>query len=338
VARGPIPILEAVYSLELDGRAWLRSVVEVMAAQIGEGLGAVAMMYDRHDGDRRILGMDGCGAIGDHIEVVPAVGMVLGPERLASLMDRPCAGTGSQLMKMRAKPYGELGRDVAHPYGFYDLWQVNAINPAGEGVLIGAPMRAARWLTRAEVATWTQVSAHLASAMRLRRALGIAPLLDEGGTTRAPLGDGEAVLDAAGRTLHAEPSASTKSARERLRTAAVAIDRSRRKKNRETVDALETWKAMVDARWTLVDRFDRDGRRFFIAYRNDVPLTDPRQLTPREQQVVAFAALGSTSKLIAYELGLTVSSVTTFLSSAARKLGVRSRAELVVLARALLGR
>ncbi len=34
--------------------------------------------------------------------------------------------------------------------------------------------------------------------------------------------------------------------------------------------------------------------------------------------------------------GLSVSSVTTFLSSAARKLGVRSRAELVVLARALL--
>ena len=328
MARALIPILEAVYSLDLDGTAWLRSVVEVMAAQIGEGLGAVAMMYDQHEGERRMLGVDGCGTIGEHLDVVPAVGMVLGPERLSKLMDCPNAGSGSQLMKMRGKAYDNLGMSVAHPLGFYDLWQVNAINPTGEGVLIGAPMRKARWLTRAEVASWSKVSAHLASAMRLRKALGIAPRLESG----------EAVLDPAGRTLHAEPSAATTTARAELRTAAVAIDRSRRKKNRNEPSAIDAWHAMVDARWTLVDRFDRDGKRFFVAYKNDVQLGDPRQLTPREQQVVAFAALGSTSKLIAYELGLSVSTVTTLLSSAARKLGVRSRAELAVLARAMLGK
>ena len=304
----------------------MHSVVETMAAQIGEGLGAVAMMYDRAEsGERRLLGMDGCGQIGKNLDVVPAVGMVLGPERLSTLMDSPNAGTGSQLVGMRGRKWAELGAQVAHPYGFYDLWQVNAINPTGEGVLIGAPMRRARWLTRAEIASWTKVSAHLASAMRLRKALGVAPKLDAG----------EAVLDTAGRAVHAAGPA--KSARETLRHAAAAIDRSRKKKHRRDPTAIDAWRAMVEARWTLVDRFDTDGKRFYVAYKNDVTLRDPRQLTAREQQVVAFAALGSPSKLIAYELGLSVSSVTTFLSSAARKLGVRSRGELVALARALLG-
>ncbi len=336
MSRALIPILESVYSLQLDGRAWLHTVTEVMAAQIDEGLGAMAMMYDRHEGERRVLGMDGCGKIGENLGVVPEVGMILGPERLARLMDEPCAGTGSQLLRMRAKPYGELSRDVAARTGFFDLWQVNAVNPTGEGVLIGAPMRQARWLTRAETATWNRVAAHLASAMRLRRTLGIAPVLDEGGKTAVKMPDGEAVLDPSGKTIHAEAEATSKTARTELRDAAIAVDRARRKKNRDDPKAIDAWKAMVDARWTLVDRFDSDGRRFYIAYRNDIPMRDPRKLTPREQQAVAFAALGSTSKLIAYELGLSISSVTTLLSSAARKLGVRSRAELVVLARTLL--
>jgi DNA-binding CsgD family transcriptional regulator len=327
VARALVPILEAVYRLELDSQSWLRSVVEQTAKEIGEGRGAMAMLYDRDEtGYRRRLAIEGCGAIGDHLHVVAAIGDALGRDRITALFERPGAATGSQLLRLGARAYGSLPaiRDHGHPLGFQDLWQVNAVNPDGVGCLLGTPMRRARWLTRAEVAAWSRVAAHLASALRLRRALGIAPSIDAG----------EAVLDVAGRTLHAERVASSAEAREKLRAAAVGIDRSRARKHR--ADALDAWKAMVDARWTLVDRFDHDGRRFFVAYRNDFPLPDARRLTRREQQVVAFAALGSTSKLIAYELGISVSSVTTALSSAARKLGVRSRAELVLLARALV--
>ena len=326
MTRELIGVLEAVYRLDLDGQAWLRSVLDASAGAIGEGFGAMALLYDRENGERRTLGLEGRGAIGGRLDVVGAIGMALGAERLSALMDRPGAASGSQLLRMKPGAYGRLPaiREHGQPLGFFDLFQINAINPNGEGCLLGAPMRRARWLTRAEVSAWSRVAAHLASALRLRRALGIAPSFDAG----------EAVLDAAGRAVHARDGARRRDAREKLRAAAAKIDRARTRKHRG--DGLREWKAMVEARWTLVDRFDRDGRRFFVAYRNDIPMRDARRLTRREQQAVAFAALGSTSKLIAYELGLSVSSVTTILASASRKLGVRSRTELVLLARSML--
>jgi DNA-binding NarL/FixJ family response regulator len=85
----------------------------------------------------------------------------------------------------------------------------------------------------------------------------------------------------------------------------------------------------VDGRWSLVDRFESDGRRFMVAHRNEPDVRDPRALSKRERQVVAFAATGHSNKLIGYELGVSPSSVAKHLGVAARKLGVRSRAELV---------
>jgi DNA-binding CsgD family transcriptional regulator len=52
-------------------------------------------------------------------------------------------------------------------------------------------------------------------------------------------------------------------------------------------------------------------------------------LTPRERQVAALAARGHANKVIAYDLGLTVSTVSVYLGKAARKLGVRGRVALI---------
>jgi DNA-binding NarL/FixJ family response regulator len=53
-----------------------------------------------------------------------------------------------------------------------------------------------------------------------------------------------------------------------------------------------------------------------------------RQLTPREQRVVAYATLGFSNKAIGYELGLSTSAVAAHLTRAMRKLGARSRVSL----------
>ena len=52
-------------------------------------------------------------------------------------------------------------------------------------------------------------------------------------------------------------------------------------------------------------------------------------LSPREHQVVALAARGYANKVIACELGLTVSTVSVYLVKAGRKLGVRGRVALI---------
>ncbi len=86
---------------------------------------------------------------------------------------------------------------------------------------------------------------------------------------------------------------------------------------------------MVAARWSFVDEFDRRGRRYFIAHANDPPLADRPELTRRERLVAEYAALGHANKFIAYELGLSASSVATYLKRAMTKLGLATRLELI---------
>jgi len=121
---------------------------------------------------------------------------------------------------------------------------------------------------------------------------------------------------------------------ERLRAAVLA--RSRTPDAELAVDP--AWEAVLAGRWSLVDRFDTDGRRYVVAYRNPPGVLDPRRLTPREEGVAALAAIGHSNKEIASQLGVTPSTVATLLASALAKLGLLSRTMLPMFWRDLHGR
>jgi DNA-binding CsgD family transcriptional regulator len=93
--------------------------------------------------------------------------------------------------------------------------------------------------------------------------------------------------------------------------------------------ALGLWRALVRGRWSTVDWFDSDGRRYVLGLPNAPNVSDPRGLTEREMQVVALVLCGQTNKLIGYNLGLSTGRVSTLLRSAMRKIGVETRAQLV---------
>lgn len=94
-------------------------------------------------------------------------------------------------------------------------------------------------------------------------------------------------------------------------------------------DAIAIWQAVIAGRWSLVAHFDSDEHRCFVARRNEPALPAGSTLSERERQIVAYASLGHSNKLIAYELGLCSSTVAAQLTSAARKLGVSSRKTLL---------
>jgi len=195
-----------------------------------------------------------------------------------------------------------------------DFYAVIFTDPTGRGAIVSTARRDRLQPSRAAVAAWARVAAHLAAGYRLM----------------AGLRKMEAVLHPDGRLAHAEGPAAEGDAREALRRAAVAIDRSRGSlRRRDRDEALATWRGLVEGRWSLVDRFDQDGRRFLVAHRNDPHARDPRALTQRERQVLGFVALGQPNKLVAYGLGLSESAVGSHLSTAMAKLGLRSRVELV---------
>ncbi len=167
-----------------------------------------------------------------------------------------------------------------------------------------------------------RIAAHISAGFRLYCKLGAA-------SRRDATAGAEAILESSGKVVHASGAATPRSTRDALRAAVRAEDRARGPLRRRAPDeAIEAWRGLVAGRWTLIDHFEGDGRRYFVVHRNDPEAPDPRALTLRERQIVGYVALGQSNKLIAYELGMSPSTVAVHLKRAATKLGVRSRAEL----------
>ncbi len=115
------------------------------------------------------------------------------------------------------------------------------------------------------------------------------------------------------------------------------VDRARGLLRRtDPEEALQLWQGLVDGTWSLIDQCDSDGRRYVLARRNEPGVRDPRALTQRERGVAAFASMGHQNKFIAYLLGLSAGTVAGHLRSAQRKLGLASRAELILTFASLL--
>ncbi len=199
--------------------------------------------------------------------------------------------------------------------GFADALTINTIDPTRSGCLFFVPVRKTPKLEGKTKQRYARIAAHIAAGLRLRRA---APSLAD-----------EAVLDASGNVHDARGAATEKEARAELHDAVRAAERARGSlRKRDPEAALEIWRGLVAGRWSLVDRFEADGRRFVVAHPNAPNAPDPRGLTERERQVAGYVALGHSNKLIAYELGISASTVGVLASRAAAKLGVKSRASL----------
>jgi DNA-binding CsgD family transcriptional regulator len=204
--------------------------------------------------------------------------------------------------------------------GVADILAINGADPSGIGVWLGVLLTQRRTLSAKRRDEWSRVAAHLAAGLRLRRRLRAL------GEESAAL---EAVLDGEGRVHHAEGQALEKPELEALRGAAIGISRARGPLRHEAPgEALGAWKALVDARWSLVDRVDADGRRYLVARRNEPVGVALECLTARERQVASYVSFGHTNKVIAYELGISHSTVRVLVARAARKLGAASREEL----------
>jgi DNA-binding CsgD family transcriptional regulator len=143
----------------------------------------------------------------------------------------------------------------------------------------------------------------------------------------------DAIFTARGRVEHATGDARQPGPLEDLRHAVSAIEHARSTAGRSAPDeAVKQWRGLVSARWSLVEQFDTDGKRYILARANEPASTRARgleMLTTRERQVVAHLMLGHSMKLIAYELGIAYSTVRVLTMRACAKLGVNGREELL---------
>lgn len=326
-----IDLVEVAYDLEKSTLDWLPRLIEVGAPILDQGLGVFAM-------DSVLPPADGGGAQVTintmHLHSLPenfpsrfdAARMCIPPGIFQAVTPPGFVGTWSE----NSKKYPDVSKDFLRALGYPDLLAIYASDPNGAGVLISAPLPQASSLTPRVRERWQMVGAHIASAFRLRQGLKMLAADSSRASTDLPR-NAEAVLDLenfriVGQAGRAEGNRVLKT----LRGAARSVDQARGALRREDPQkALEIWKSLIGGRWTMVDWFDTDGRRFVLAIPNSPALGDPRGLTEQESQVVNYLLLGDTSKLIAYRLGISASRVSGLLKSAMRKLGVSTKAQLV---------
>jgi DNA-binding CsgD family transcriptional regulator len=358
--RDYVAFIEACYRVEQDEVSWLRGVAEAAVPLMPFGQGVHAYFVDLHRDDGPLLerpmlvgGVDAweerwrrdwwdtfmdpmddehkrllhsLTSVCDATEVWAAAA-----SKSATYSDyvASCAERGYSQFHLRrlgdrqVKSLPPGGERFLYP----DSFNVGGIDAEGRGAVLLAnmPEVAAGDVPPAEEGLWSRLGAHIAAGHRLLRRL------------RGRVGsDGaEVIVDPQGRLQHVDPVVRDKVALESLRERVVAIDSARAKQRSDGRVATEVWTGLAEGRWSLVDQFDRDGRRFYLA-RVNVPSTPVAKLTEREAAVARAASHGHSNKLIAYELGIPASTVASHLKSACAKLGAPSRTALIRIVRGSL--
>jgi len=335
----PIEVVEACYDLRASEPEWLERVGRGLnAVGPSEGRGLIGYHVDLSDGGPRIRNPV---HVEDHNGVIERI------RYMADLLERRRAGKAGTFETLQAALYekviafglrtpadrmlmseiDKVGPDWMYTLGVpgvRDHWMSINHHIDGLGATLFVRGLGKRPVLRAaERQMFQMLSAHIKAGLRLRRRLG-ARALD-----RVELPRDGAVLDASAHVVEAAGEASDAEARNELREQARLIDRARAAHGGRDPEALEVWRGLVSGRWSLVEQFDSDGKRFLLAHRNPEEVRDPRGLTPMESRVTGLAVRGYSDKLIAYHLGVSEGTASAHLHRALQKLGMANRVELV---------
>ena len=320
-----VSVVEAGYAGDLAEEEWLTQICETSYAAFGIGIGCSAYTYDA-SGETAVIGAV-CSTDGSRFhtrEVIQTVASST-PIDVMRLLHAPSPRV-TELNRTLGTPVGAYPsappqyRPLLEDHGIVDYVGVRGGGGDYRGVAFSFPVTAAfTGLTPHTREAMTRVATHLAAAYRLRTQGGVEP------PERA-----SAVLTPAARVEHLGDD------RDAHANAGVLVDAVRRMERargalerKNGAQGLAAWRALVQGRWSVVDYVDRDGKRFILARRNEPRGRDLLAITDSERQVLELASLGHTNKQIAYELGIGQSTVTAQLRRGLRRLGLKSRAELI---------
>ena len=207
------------------------------------------------------------------------------PQNFRALRD---CDTSSQAGDAQVREYSKVAMiTLAQTLVGIDIHIVSGMDPSGEGVYFGA------WLpqvknSRQTRATWDARR----DIWRLRIACNAVPE-----TLAEPPDDAGRDFTVKGEMTHANGEAKASEARSSLREAVRGVEAARGRLRSEDPDAaVDRWRALVSGRWSLVDHFETDGKRYVLARRNDVTVRGREALSDRERPA-GFAAPGAQQQI-----------------------------------------
>lgn len=327
-----IRIIEAGYAPAASEEAWLASVLEPFEP-LARGMGLTARFFDFGTEQTEVGNPVFRGPVPTELQAgLTGMYSFLALHHAGGL--RAMLSPNPSVVCWASKRGADLGEEVrpqARGFlkgtGLLDQIGILAADPVGRTLLINVPYAEVVTIPSQTIRQITRATAHLCSAIRLRSRAD--PSRSTASMSDLPR-DVEAVLDPSGRIHHAAGAAGGKQARSSLTEAVRRVERARgRLRRTDPEEALATWLALFEGRWSVVEQTESDGRRFLLARRNEPGTRDPKALTQGERDVIACVARGHSNKYIAYLLGVAVSTVSSRLECALRKLSLSSRREAI---------
>lgn len=318
-SRGVIDMVESVYAGldEITPARWLARTIGAVHRLSSASVAAYGYGYDL-DGppERWRISRPIVHGMPDELGESIHASFVASPPRVRrGLLRLGASGTLSDTTGLLLSDLPPSGASAARSLGVTDAMHVNASDPNGRGVLLALAIATPTRMPSHERRRFAMIAAHVAAARRL---------LLSGRAEVSPA----AIFERDGKLAHA--GSGHDDAFSTLKEHVLRTEGMRdRRQSTDPDEVLASWQALVAGRYTLVGRFDSDGRRYVLAYDNGPSIRDPRGLSALEASVANLARHGHAQKLIAYELGLTVGTVGGIVARVYRKLGVESRAELI---------
>ncbi|MGE0646075.1 MAG: LuxR C-terminal-related transcriptional regulator [Nitrospira sp.] len=313
-----VGLIEEVYRLEDDDDTWLNRVLEHAASLGSRGFWPTIGTYQYTSRNLKLVRSAALGPA--HARDILAASMqVQTPTVSHFFRSGPAVTSLSEALFTREPGLAAVVQQITNGV-VHDKLAVKGLTGQGSALILCWLFSERTVPTVQERHRWQCAASHLGAGLRLRESLqtlNLDSLLVE------------AIFDSAGKLHDARQGAERQTARAALRRAVCRLDQLRTRQGRGNPDrALAAWEGLVQGRWSLVDHFDSDGRRFVLAIKNDPRFPDPRGLTLRERQVSEFVGQGHSCKEIGYMLGISPSAVANCTTRAVRKLGLSSLTEL----------
>lgn len=322
-----LSFIETSYSLTNDDSSWLAELCTMARPFFDSGHGVLGFVYDLRPNRERMSSLVGASLADGLLEVARSMILSCPLDELRAYCGTELnCGTGSQRFRQVSMSYQQRFARFGTTSGLRDAVYATVPLEPNRGIMLAGYSSTAASVRTKTIRPMKRILCHMGLGLRLRS------YLKRFSVSRRP----DAILSPTGRLAHAEAPATSSAARSALREAVLRIERARaRRRHSDPEEGVELWRGLVSGNWSLIDLFDSDGRRYVFAYRNAPIARSAPALGRRERQVFELAARGYSNKLMAYELGLCVTTISTYLNSARRKLGCRSRLELVSLGQSL---
>lgn len=312
-----IAIVEACYRAEASDERWLADLFDVTRPLLNYGPGVGFALVTWSESERKLELVRSEGFSSDLVRLqIGGTQEVEHPTFLRVWYPaKPIVYASNTLRKFRPSSLKTAFFEQLRLHGAKDALGFFGHPGVGRSFMLMTLLPKRQSVERGALQTLARVRIHLETALRLRLQPPVLPV---------------AVLTPHGRVLHAESESSSNQGRNLLIEQVSRIENTRSPLQRaDPAQALLAWRALVDGRWTVAERVDTDGKRFYFAY--EIAVDAPRYggLTPLEARLLELAAQGLTGKHSAYALGISEARVSRGLADGAARLGFASISDLV---------